>query len=67
MIDKTRQIALEILYKIDAQKSYSNIILDEKINQNRKILNEKDIGFISQIVYGTTTWKLTIDEIIKKY
>ena len=67
MIDKTRKIALEILYKIDVDNLYSNIVLDEELNKNKQSLNEKDIGLISQIVYGTTTWKLTLDEIIKKY
>lgn len=67
MIDKTREIALKILYKIDKEKAYSNIALDELINENRKILDERDIGLISEIVYGTTTWRLTLDEIIKKY
>lgn len=67
MIDKTREIALKVLYKIDKENAYSNIALDEAINQNRKIINEKDIGLISEIVYGVTTWKLTLDEIIKKY
>ena len=67
MIDKPRQIALTVLYKIDKENAYSNIALDEELRKNRKILNEKDIGLISEIVYGTTTWKLTLDTIIKKY
>lgn len=67
MIDKTREIALKILYKIDKEQAYSNIALSEEIKQNRKNLNDKDIGLISEIVYGVTTWKLTLDEIIKKY
>lgn len=67
MIDKTREIALKILYKIDNEKAYSNIVLNEMIKQNKKELTNKDIGLISEIVYGTTTWRLTLDEIIKKY
>ena len=67
MIDKTREIALKILYKIDKEQAYSNIALNEEIKQNRQNLNEKDIGLISEIVYGVTTWRLTLDEIIKKY
>lgn len=67
MIDKSREVALKALYKIDKEKAYSNIALDEQLKENRNILNEKDIGLISEIVYGTITWKLTIDEIIKKY
>ena len=67
MVDKAREIALKTLYKIDKEGAYSNIALNEILEKNRKCLNEKDIGLISEIVYGVTTWKLTIDEIIKKY
>lgn len=67
MIDKTREIALKTLYKIDKEQAYSNIALNEEIKQNRKKLTEKDIGLISEIVYGVTKWRLTLDEIIKKH
>lgn len=67
MIDKTRELALKMLYKIDKEHAYSNIVLNEEIKQNRQNLSEKDIGLISEIVYGVITWKLTLDEIIKKH
>ena len=67
MIDKAREIALKILYKIDVDNAYSNIVLGEMIKQNKNNLNEKDIGLISEIVYGVTTWRLTLDTIIKKH
>lgn len=67
MVDKTREIALKVLYKIDIEEAYSNIILDDMLNKNRNILEDRDIGLISEIVYGVTTWKLTLDEIITKY
>ena len=67
MIDKTREKTIKIVYKIDKEQAYYNIALNEEIKQYRKSLNDKDIGLISEIVYGVTTWKLTLDEIIKKY
>ena len=67
MIDKPREIALKTLYEIDKNGAYSNIALDEQIKQNKKILSNKDIGFISEVVYGTTTWRLTLDSIIQKH
>ena len=67
MIDKTREIALKILYKINQEKAYSNIVLNKYINENRKQLNTKDIGLISELIYGVTMWDLTIEAIIKKY
>lgn len=67
MIDKTREVALNTLYKIDKENAYSNIALDNELKINKNKLNEKDVGFISQIVYGVTTWRLTLDTIIEKY
>ena len=67
MIDKARELALKTLYKIDKEQAYSNIAQKAELKQNRTKLNEKDSGLISELVYGVTTWKLTIDEIIKKY
>ena len=43
------------------------IILNDEINKNRKQLTEKDIGLVSELVYGVTAWKLTLDTIVKKY
>lgn len=67
MVDRAREVALKILYKIDKDEAYSNILLNDMINKNKEILNKKDISLISEIVYGVTTWRLTIDEIIKKH
>lgn len=70
MIDKIREIALKVLYEVDQNKAYSNIALEEALKLARKTsqkIDGKDIGFISEIVYGTISWQLTIDEIIKKH
>lgn len=66
-IDFARNLAIKALYRIDEDKSYSNIVLDEILNSNRDKLTNTDIGFISELVYGVTTWKLTLDSIIQKY
>ena len=67
MIDKSREIALKTLIEIEENKAYSNITLNKNIKENKNKLNEKDIAFISELVYGTTSFKLTLDEVIKKY
>lgn len=66
-MDFPRKLALEALYKIDKEEAYSNIALNEIIKENRNKIDDRDIGFISELVYGVTTWRLTLDEIIKKY
>lgn len=66
-IDFARESALKILYKIEQDNAYSNLVLDEYLDINREKLFAKDINLISEIVYGTVTWKLTIDAILQKY
>ena len=78
-MDKARETALKMLYKIEKENAYTNILLNDVINKNKNEkktkqkgqndigLNNKDISLISEIVYGVTTWRLTLDEIVKKY
>ena len=46
MIDKVRELALKVLYKIDKEEAYSNIALNEILNANIEKLTPKDIGLI---------------------
>ena len=66
MVNRAREIALKALYKIEKEEAYSNIALNQVLKENKNI-DERDVGLISELVYGTITWKLTLDEIIKKY
>ena len=66
-IDFARNIALKSLYEINTEQAYSNIVLDKFINENREKLSNLDINFISELVYGVVTWKLTLEYIIQKY
>lgn len=60
-----REVALNILYKIEQGEEYSNIVLDNELKKSN--LNALDKALVSEIVYGVLTWKLSLDEIIKKY
>lgn len=66
-IDFVRESVLKILYQIEKESAYSNLILDEYLQKHREKLSIKDINFISELVYGIVTWKLTLDTIISKY
>jgi len=66
-IDLAREIALKALYKIEKENAYSNLVLDEIIKENKSKLTSVDIGFISELVYGITTYRITLDYIISKY
>ena len=38
MVDRAREVALKILYKIDKDEAYSNILLNDMINKKRPTL-----------------------------
>ena len=63
-IDLPREIALKALYKIEKENAYSNLVLDEIIKENKNKITLVDVGFISEIVYGVTTYRITLDYII---
>ena len=67
MVDKARELALKAIVEIEKEEGYSNLVLNNIINENRKNLTEKDISLISELVYGVITWKITLDEIIKEH
>ena len=60
-----REVALNALYKIDVGEGYSNLILDKELNKSE--LTRLDRALASEIVYGVLTWKLFLDETIKRY
>lgn len=60
-----RELALNVLYKIEVDEAYSNTTLDKELNNSD--LSKLDKALASEIVYGVLTWKITLDEIIQRY
>ncbi|QVK18836.1 16S rRNA (cytosine(967)-C(5))-methyltransferase RsmB [Mycoplasmatota bacterium] len=54
-----REVALNIINKVLNEGAYSNLILNETIQTIR--LNEKDVGLLTELVYGTIQYKTTLD------
>ncbi|OZM58546.1 16S rRNA (cytosine(967)-C(5))-methyltransferase [Lottiidibacillus patelloidae] len=54
-----RELALDILLQIEKNQAYSNLLLNQKVNEAN--LNRKDIGLLTEIVYGTIQRKNTLD------
>jgi 16S rRNA (cytosine967-C5)-methyltransferase len=54
-----REIALKVLYQIDVEDTYANIAVREALNSYS--LNSLDRGLMTEIVYGTTRARNTID------
>ncbi|MCH1623832.1 16S rRNA (cytosine(967)-C(5))-methyltransferase RsmB [Fredinandcohnia quinoae] len=57
--NNVRDAALEILLMIEKNQAYSNLLLTKIINKRE--INGKDIGLLTEIVYGTLQRRDTID------
>ena len=60
-----RNIAFNVLLKIEQDNAYSNIALNNAIRENR--LNGLDSSFVSALVYGVLERQITLDYIIRQY
>ena len=62
-MSNSREIALKILMRIE-EGAYSNLILDSELSRHE--LSDLDKSYITRVIYGVVTYKLTLDYIIKK-
>ena len=60
-----RNIAFNVLMKIEQDNAYSNIALNNAIRENK--LSGLDSSFVSALVYGVLERRITLDYIIKQY
>lgn len=54
-----REAALGLLEMIDKNQSYSNLLLNNKIEKNE--IDKKDIGLLTELTYGTLQRRMTLD------
>lgn len=64
-LDNAREAALKILYEINENGAYSNIALNKYFTAVE--LRHIDRAFVTELVYGTVKWKLTLDRVIASY
>lgn len=64
-LDLPRETALKILFEINKSGAYSNIALNKNLEDNK--LSNLDRAFITELVYGSLKWKLSIDYIIDQF
>lgn len=65
MMSNPRNIALNVLLKIEQDEAYSNIALNNAIKENK--LNNLDASFVSALVYGVLEHQITLDYILCQY
>jgi 16S rRNA (cytosine967-C5)-methyltransferase len=60
-----RALALEILTRVDARRSYADRLLDSALEKND--LEPRDRGLVTELVYGTLRWRGRIDWIAAQF
>jgi len=60
-----RQIAAEVLLKVDIRKAYADVLLDHVL-RNAAIV-DRDRALLTELVYGTLRWRGKIDARLKLY
>ncbi|MEH7106817.1 16S rRNA (cytosine(967)-C(5))-methyltransferase RsmB [Bacillus sp. JJ1764] len=54
-----RETALELLITIEKNQAYSNLLLNNAINKHQ--IPQKDVGLLTELVYGTLQRKMALD------
>ncbi|MGL5256162.1 MAG: 16S rRNA (cytosine(967)-C(5))-methyltransferase RsmB [Proteocatella sp.] len=62
---KPRELAYEIINNVINEGGYSNISINKVLRKHN--LENKDRGFLTELVYGTIENKLYLDYVIQKY
>lgn len=58
-------MALDILVRVEKEQAYSNLLLHSAIEKSDLSTTEKSL--LTEIVYGTITWKLRLDYVLAQY
>ncbi len=60
-----RELASEILFKVDRNKAYADILLDQVLRANP--LEDRDRALLTELVYGTLRWRGAIDARLSRH
>ena len=60
-----RELALDLIYSVEKNQSYSNLLLNNVINKNQ--LSSADSRLLTEITYGTIQRKLTLDYFLQPF
>lgn len=66
MPEKTvREVALDSLLRMEKDGAYSHLVINNKLNEEQ--IQKKDEGLLTEIVYGTIQYKLTLNYYITAF
>ncbi len=65
LMTNARQVAYRCLQRIDHEGAYANLLLQSELAHSR--LSERDRGFVTELVYGTTRMRRACDALIDRF
>ncbi|GAE33900.1 16S rRNA (cytosine(967)-C(5))-methyltransferase RsmB [Halalkalibacter akibai] len=65
MSKPVREVALEILLQIEKNQAYSNLLLNQTVNRTK--LDPRDVGLLTELVYGTIQRRDTLDFYLQSF
>lgn len=65
MYPPPRKLAWDIIHRVDREKSYADILLDQVLK--KPALKEEDRAFVTELVYGTLRWRGYLDYALSKF
>ena len=60
-----RQVAYRCLQRIDHDGAYANLLLQSELGRSK--LSERDRGFVTELVYGTTRMRRGCDALVDRF
>jgi 16S rRNA (cytosine967-C5)-methyltransferase len=60
-----RQLAAEILLKVDTRKAYADALLDHTLKS--AVIEDRDRALLTEIIYGTLRWRGRLDACVKPW
>jgi len=64
-MNNARQVAYRCLQRIDHDGAYANLLLQSELGRSK--LSERDRGFVTELVYGTTRMRRGCDALIDRF
>ena len=64
-MSNARQLAYRCLQRIDHDGAYANLLLQSELGKSR--LSDRDRGFVTELVYGTTRMRRGCDALIDRF
>ncbi len=65
MSDDPRRLAITALVRIDTEGAYANVALPQMLADSD--LDQRDRGFVTELVYGSTRRRRALDHVIDRY